>query len=106
MTTPLQANPIEQFQARFGAVPGSQDPETERQLWEQICADLLKERAKMHEQINTLREERDHFVRAILTLMTPDPDIQKLTKEQILSQVGQGPSWEHLFAEIEAYPEK
>jgi hypothetical protein len=99
------ANPGAEFQAHFGAPPGSLDARSECEKWERLCAALLEERARLQAELAAAKAENEANLKALRALLCKDFKFD-LTKDEVYAQVDKGMSLEQLVAELEAEAEK
>ncbi len=95
------ATPLDEFQAHFGAAPGTLDAKAECEKWQRLCAELLAERDKLRA---ALADEQAAHERTVLTMMRDEVD-PNLTMEEIYASIDRGTSFEQLIAELRAEAE-
>ena len=67
--------------------------------WQRRWAKLTEERDELRAEVDSLRKERDEYLKALYALTYEDTDFDK---KKLLAQVGQSPTLEELIAELEA----
>src|SRR5437588_11800580 len=88
MSSPIQApaGPGAEFQAHFGAPPGSQDARSDCEKWERLCAALLQERARLQAELATAKAENEASLKALSALLCKDFKFD-LTMEEVYARV-------------------
>jgi hypothetical protein len=99
----INVKAAQEYQSRFGAAPGAQAAETERDQWKQICQELVAERDHLQEENSRLQRERDKYFKSLLEHLPPAPAEFDISPEEIAAMRGTGPSLEDLLAEL-AHP--
>src|SRR4051794_16177457 len=99
MSTPVETGTqwASEFQARFGAAPGAQTAEAEREKLIALCNELLADRERLRAELAAARAERDDFRQGILVLTRKE---FPFSKEELLAQVSRGPSLRELVNEL------
>ena len=99
----LNGKLIQEFQIRFGSPPGSGEPATERQQWEQLCQELLEDRDRLRAEMAKTQGERQQYHKSLLTLLAKEmkPEDYDFTYEEILAQSDKGQSLQDFIAELE-----
>jgi len=90
--------PVGEFQAHFGATPGTLDAKAECEKWQRLCAELLAERDRLRAE---LAKEQAAHERTVLTMMRDEVD-PNLTMEAIYASIDRETSFEQLIAELRA----
>jgi hypothetical protein len=91
MSSPIQSipTPVGEFQAHFGAPPGTQDAKADCEKWERLCGELLAERERLRAELE--KERLDRFCKDFKPT---------LTMEEVYAQVDRETSFEQLIAEF------
>ncbi len=107
MSSPIQtsATPVGEFQAHFGAPPGTQDARAECEQWERLCAQLLEERARLRAELATAQAENESNLKSLAAMVCKDFKLD-LTMEEVYAQIDKGTSLEQLIAELECESER
>jgi hypothetical protein len=102
MSSPMQTttSPGAEFQAHFGAAPGSQDARIDCEKWERLCAALLEERARLQAELAAVKTENEANLKALYALVCKDFKFD-LTMEEVYAQVDRETSLDQLVAELE-----
>ncbi len=73
--------------------------DTTNEHWQQLCAELTAERDQLRLQLAELQKNYDAVRKALIGLMHEDVEFDK---EELLAQVGKGPSLREFIEELEA----
>jgi hypothetical protein len=101
MSNQTPVSPSAEFQAHFGAPPGSHSARDECEQWQRLCTALLEERARLRDELAAAKAENDANTKALYTLLCKDFKFS-LTMDEVYAQVDKGTSLQQLVAELEA----
>jgi hypothetical protein len=99
------STPTGEFQAHFGAAPGSPDLVAECRKWEKLCGELLAEREKLRAEL--LQTQREFAVcrKSLFHLVFKDDPVDFDVAEALV-HVDDKPTIEEIIAEFAQTPGK
>src|SRR4051812_4110981 len=95
-----------EFQAKFGAAPGAQTAEAEREKLIALCNELLAERERLRAELARNEAQRKQLQKALLAYVDPNPAVIEFDEEAALANVGRKPTMDDLIAELEGQAEE
>jgi hypothetical protein len=107
MSNPIPSTPTPnvEFQAQFGAPPGSLDAVAECKKWEKLCGELLEEREKLRKEVAQTRREYDACAATLFRLTCKDAKAD-FNRELAFAHIDDKPTVEELIAELHNASEK
>ncbi len=87
-----------EYQTRFPDGNGAPFSPQERKQWEAWCRELIQERDQLRARLEALAKERDAHAQALQAVL-PTPDYP-FTKEELLAQIDDKPSFAELVEEV------
>src|SRR5271155_5286576 len=101
MSNPIESNatPTGEFQAQFGAPPGTQDAAAECKKWEKLGTEWMEERKRLLAELAKTQAERDSYIKVVTHFISKDY-VCPYTDEELLACVGIEPPIDDLIAEL------
>jgi hypothetical protein len=103
MSSPVDAAQAwaHEYQARFGAAPGTAEMKAELERCVQMCQELLAERDRMRLDLARLAAEHDQYLKSLYHYIAKEEEAVDFDEEKLLAEARSQPPLRQLIAELE-----